>query len=356
MYEQFGFETMTPLAASAVLGLLLGVIFGAIALCTRFCLRRALVSDDKDERKSAARLWVMALAFGVLGTQLGILAGWIDFTGHRFHAAEIPVLLIALGGLLFGAGMVLTRGCASRLSVLAGSGNLRALLVLLIFSITAHATLKGFLAPLRTALAGYTLDTTALISMTQFELLVFTAIAIAVTAIVTVWVRPGANRSQLVGGAVIGLLVPIAWVGTGLVLQDDFDPIAFQSLSFTSSASEWLFWGIASTSIGAGFGVGLIFGVLLGSAATAVVTRKFQWVSFSSPGQTGRYAVGGALMGIGGVFAGGCTVGAGLSGLSSLSISALLALISIVTGALVTDRVLKLSWSGGIVSYRMPSL
>jgi uncharacterized membrane protein YedE/YeeE len=137
------------------------------------------------------------------------------------------------------------------------------------------------------------------------------------------------------------VLVPLAWVGTGLVLYDDFDPIAMESLAFTSTWADTLFWSVASTSIPAGFGVGLVGGVLLGSLVSALTSGRFQWQSFGSPRETGRYLAGAALMGVGGVLAGGCTVGAGLSGVPTLSIAALLALGAIALGGLAMQALLK---------------
>ena len=145
---------------------------------------------------------------------------------------------------------------------------------------------------------------------------------------------------MLVLAALLGLLVPLAWVGTGFVLYDDFDPIAMESLSFTSAWADTLFWTIASTSIPAGFGSGLIGGVLVGALIASLAGGRFRWQSFESPGQTGRYMAGAGLMGMGGVMAGGCTVGAGLAGVPTLSFAAVLALGSIAVGALVCDALL----------------
>lgn len=340
MYEQFGIEGISPLAASAVFALLIGIVFGAAAQRTRFCLRRALVGSDTQERSQALAVWLTALAVGILGTQLAVSIGWIEFSEHRLHADTVPYAAIIVGGLLFGAGMVLTRGCASRLTVLAGSGNLRALFVLVIFAVTVLSTMKGVLSPVRETLSAFSVDPTLNsmlhASSTAIIVLVITFVALASSLAI----KSGATRAQLMGGALIGLLVPIAWVGTGYVLQDDFDPIVFQSLSFTSSSADWLFWSIASTSIGAGFGVGLLFGVLIGSAISAISSHQFRWVSFTSPRQTGRYAAGAVLMGVGGVLAGGCTVGAGLSGVSSLSLNAALTLLFIVLGSKAMDALL----------------
>jgi uncharacterized membrane protein YedE/YeeE len=337
MFETFGFETVTPQGAAVVLGLALGVLFGALAEVTRFCLRRA-VAGRPEERSSAAGVWLLALAAAILGTQLAVAADLVSFANHRFAAADLPWLAVVAGGVMFGAGMVLTRGCMSRLTVLMGSGNLRALTVLLVFAVVAHATLKGVLAPIRTALGSVTvpMGEFATLSALPGGALVWAALLAALAAGLAL--RSGAERRELILAGLLGLLVPAAWVGTGFVLYDEFDPIAMESLSFTSPAAESLFWSVAATSIPAGFGVGLLGGTIVGAAGSALLGGRFRWQSFCSAPQTGRYVLGAALMGMGGVLAGGCTIGAGLSGVPTLSVAAMLALASIVLGAIVTDR------------------
>lgn len=347
MFETLGLDSLTARDAAVIFGLLLGLAFGALAEVTRFCLRRGLVGEP-DERRAALGVWLMALAVAVLGTQAAVAADWIGFGEHRFMAADLPLLAIIAGGLMFGAGMVLTRGCASRLTVLASSGNLRALTVLVVFAIAAHATLKGLLAPLRTALGSYTVplgEATSLAALPGGAL----PWALAIAALAGAYALRSGNRpSLLAGGALIGALVPIGWAGTGFVLFDEFDPIAFESLSFTSPAAETLFWTIASSSIPAGFGTGLIGGVVAGAATLALISGRFRWQSFATPRETLRYLGGAALMGVGGVLAGGCTVGAGLAGVPTLSLSAIVALASIVAGARAADRALSASTSGSV--------
>ncbi len=345
MFESFEFETLTPGQASVYLGLALGLAFGVLAMITKFCLRRSLVGAP-GERREAGGVWLTALAVAILGTQAAVAAGLIGFAEHRFMAADLPVLAIGLGGLAFGAGMVLTRGCVSRLTVLLGTGNLRALTVLLVFAVAAHATLKGVLAPLRTGLGSVTLPLDDAVSLAALPGGALLWAGILAAAALVYAARSGARPSHLGLAALIGLLVPAAWVGTGFVLFDEFDPIAMESLSFTSPSSEVLFWSIASTAVPAGFGVGLIGGVVAGALAAALLSGGFRWQSFESPAQTGRYVAGAVLMGVGGVLAGGCTVGAGLSGVPTLSIAALLALAAIAAGALLTDRALRAKTSG----------
>lgn len=338
MFETFGFENLTAPQASVYFALIIGALFGVLAQITKFCFRRAIVGEDS---RAAAGVWLTALAVAVVGTQMAVASGYVSFDEHRFMISEMPVLAIALGGLIFGAGMVLTRGCISRLTVLTGSGNLRAALVVVVFAIVAHMTLKGVLAPLRTALGSVTFDMGENITLAALPggALLWSAV-IALAAIVFA-LRSGNRPGMLVLAALIGLLVPAAWVGTGFVLYDDFDPIALESLSFTSPAADTLFWSIASTSIAPGFGTGLIAGVLGGALAASLIFGGFQWQSFESPRQTGRYMSGAALMGVGGVLAGGCTLGAGLSGVPTLSVAAILGIVMIAVGAKATQALLS---------------
>lgn len=333
MFESLGFENATPREISVLFALGLGGLFGLLAERTRFCFRRALVGED---RRSAAGIWAMALVTAVLGTQGAVAAGWITFDDHRFLAPALPVLAIVVGGPLFGAGMVLTRGCVSRLTVLTGGGNLRAALVLLVFGVTAHATLKGVLAPLRTSLGAVTVDAGAVSLAALPGGAALWAGLIILAALGVVW-HSGNRPLPLILAAVLGLLAPLGWIGTGFVLLDEFDPIAMESLSFTSPSAEGLFFVVASSAIPAGFGPGLLGGVLLGALAAALLFGSFRWQSFETPRQTGRYLAGAVMMGVGGVLAGGCTVGAGLSGLPTLSLAALLALVAIAAGALLTQ-------------------
>jgi len=148
--------------------------------------------------------------------------------------------------------------------------------------------------------------------------------------------------------------VPLGWVGTGLILFDDFDPIALESLSFTAPWADSLFFVIASSAIPANFGTGLVGGTLVGAALLAALRGQFRWQSFTTPRETGRYLAGAVLMAFGGVLAGGCTVGAGLAGIPTLSVAALLALLAMVGGALATHRILNGAASGSAVSSPRP--
>lgn len=338
LLELFELDLEMPTVQLA-LGLVLGAVFGVAAQISRFCLRRA-VAGDANERRSALGVWLTALFAAIAGFTALSGFGLIALEDHRYLATDLPLLAIVLGGLAFGVGMVLTRGCVSRLTVLGASGNLRALTVLIVFAITAHATLKGVLADTRVALGSVNLE---LPSATLGGLLGndVIAAALALAAIgAAIWaLKPRASQAVLAG--LIGLVAALGWSATSVLLVDEFDPAPIQSLAFTLPWSDGLFWGIASSSVPAAFGPGLIGGVLAGAALSALLRGEFAWASFESPAQTGRYLAGAVLMGFGGVLAGGCTVGAGISGVSMLSFAAIAALASIIAGGVAARLLLE---------------
>jgi uncharacterized membrane protein YedE/YeeE len=300
-------------------------------------LRRAIAPDASD-RGQAGAVWLTALAVAITGFQIAAAAGFVDLAGHRYLDTSVPVVAIVLGGLAFGAGMILTRGCASRLTVLAATGNLRAVVVLVIFAMVAHATLKGVLAPVRTTLGGLTVDMPfGTLYALPFAPLVAAAIAVLAAGFLIRRHRP--SGMHVVLAVLIGLVPVLGWATTSVLLMDEFDPLEVQSAAFTLPWSDTLFWLIASSAIPAGFGTGLVGGVLLGSFLSACVRGELQLESFEDAPQMLRYVTGAALMGFGGVLAGGCTIGAGLSGSATLSVAALLALGSIAAGAAVFSRI-----------------
>jgi uncharacterized membrane protein YedE/YeeE len=330
---------LDPRTFHLLAGLALGAVFGIAAQVSRFCFRRAIVGPEA-ERAAAGAVWLTALTAGILGFFVLSAAGLVAIDDHRFMAAELPVAAVVIGGLLFGAGMVLTRGCISRLTVQSATGNLRAVLVLLVIAVTAHATLKGVLAPLRTSLGAVTLE---LPSGSLFAKPLGSAVLLfAVVAGAVLLARRGAARPRdLVLGALIGLVAVCGWAVTSTLLFDEFDPQPVQTAAFILPWTDTLFWTIASTAVPAGFGVGFVGGVLGGSFLSAAARREVSLQSFETPAQTLRYVAGGLLMGLGGTLAGGCTIGAGLSGVATGSVMSLLALVSIGFGARATGGALS---------------
>lgn len=323
-------------------GLILGLFFGVLAQRSRFCLRSAVVETNRHLAPMAG-VYAAALLVSILGVYALSQSEMVAFEETRFFGETLPLGALILGGSMFGAGMVLTRGCASRLTVLSAQGNLRALMVMLVFAITAYATLRGVLAEART---GFTDASSVEITgsghvfdyVFASPLLIVGFFTLLLAALV--W-RSGARVSQVAMGAGVGLVVVAGWFATGALLYDEFDPRAAESLAFTAGASDGLFYAMASTALEPGFAAGIIAGVLVGAFLAAAATRELRLESFETPEQTVRYLGGAVLMGVGGVLAGGCTIGAGLTGVSTLAIGPMIALAAIIFGAKATQLALE---------------
>lgn len=336
-YEDADLLSLLPLA-----GLAIGLIFGVLAQRSRFCLRSAVV-DTGASLSPMAGVYSAALLVALAGAQSLAYFGYVNLAETRFFSDSLPLGALVLGGLMFGTGMVLTRGCASRLTVLSAQGNLRAVMVMLIFAITAYATLRGVLANSRVAFSDATAvevaasgSISSLIGVPFAALTAFVGLGLAAL----IW-RSGARPVAILIGAGIGLAIVAGWFATGALLFDEFDPRAAESLAFTAGASDGLFFTMASTAVGPSFAAGVIGGTLVGAFIAALLARELRLESFESPQQTLRYIIGAVLMGIGGVLAGGCTIGAGLTGVSTLALAPLVALTAIIAGAKLTQRALE---------------
>jgi uncharacterized protein len=237
-----------------------------------------------------------------------------------------------LGGLLFGVGMVLTGGCGTRMLVLAAGGNLRSVVVFVVFGFVAYATIRGILAPTRAALMAASSVTLA----HQTLPLIAGGIVLAAALAFILW-RPVATR-DLIGGALIGALIAAGYLVTGVLGHDDFEPTTVESLNVTRGGGDSLIYLLTWTGSKINFGIAFVAGTLVGAALVALLRRDFKLEGFERPADMLRYAAGGALMGVGGVLALGCTVGNGLTGIASLAPTSFIALPAMVLAAGATMK------------------
>ena len=323
-------------------GLLIGAVFGFFAQRSQFCLRAAVVEVARAQFGPKLAVWLLAFAAAIILTQSLLLAGQFDTSNVRQLASQGSLSGAAIGGLLFGIGMVLARGCSSRLLVLAANGNLRALLSGLIFAVTAQASMNGILSPWREALAGlwtidggHARDLLALTGMGRSSGLVFGL----------VWLAAGnwfARRHQVktwgwIGGIGAGLMVGVAWWFTWRLAGLLFEPTPVQSLSFTGPSADVLMLVLSPPGQQLNFDLGMVPGVFLGSFIAAWFTRELKLEGFQGGHAMRRYIIGAVLMGFGGMLAGGCAVGAGVSGASVFAVTAWVTLTGMWLGASFTD-------------------
>lgn len=323
----------------ALAGLAVGALFGASAQRSRFCLRAAALEFARGEFGSKLAVWLIAFSVAVLGTQVLVGAGVLGLGEVRALTQSASLSGAILGGLMFGAGMVLSRGCSSRLLVLSATGNLRALLAGLVFAVAAQASLRGFLSPARDALANvWTVSPAELDMLANLGLDWTGGVVIA-----AVWFAAGvyfAIRSRLsltswLGGAGAGLAIAVAWALTASLAGQLFIPVKVEAVTFTGPSANTLMLFLSPPGGLLRFDVGLVPGVFLGSFVAALLARELKLECFGEGARMPRYLTGAALMGFGGMLAGGCAVGS-VSNASVFALTGWLSLVSIWAAAGIT--------------------
>ncbi len=333
-------ETWGDSNVLALAGALVGFIFGLAAQRTRFCARAAVVECCEGQTGDRFSVWWLAFGAALVGVQALAWAGGLKPTDARYIGATGSLSGAVLGGLLFGAGMILTRGCASRLLILSANGNLRALLAGLVFAVTVQASIAGWLAPARQAMAGWwSID-----GGPGRDLLQITGIGpaggltLALLALATgffFFYKTHQRRWGLALGAIVtGLSIALGWGLTQAIAAQSFEAVQIHSLSFSGASAEMLMRVLSSaTSPSLGFDAGLLPATFAGSLLGALLGGDFKFEGFKTENKLGHYLTGAVLMGFGAVLAGGCTVGAGMTGGSIFSLTAWLTLIAIWLGA-----------------------
>lgn len=328
---------------AAAAGALIGLLFGFFAHRSRFCLRSAVIEFARGTHEGKLTVWLFTFSTAILLTQTFIVLGWLDVQDARQLSARGSLSGAAVGGLMFGAGMILARGCSSRLLVLAAQGNLRALLSGLVFAVTAQSALTGLLSPLRLTIAGWwtvegggARDVLALTGLGHPGGLLFGGLWLAGALL---WARR--QRVAFWGwfGAIgVGVMVALAWLATYAVSRAVFDTTPpIQSLSFTGPAADMLMLVLSPPGQPLKFDLGLVPGVALGAFLSALLWRELKLEGFQGGQAMRRYIAGALLMGFGGMLAGGCAVGAGVSGAAIFTITSFVTLVGIWTAAVVTD-------------------
>lgn len=324
-------------------GLGIGLVYGAVGLLSGFCLMSSMRGWLAEGDGRLVRTYALAIAVAIAASQFLAGNGIVDLGKTIYLQPSFSAPVLFLGGLLFGYGMVLSNGCGSRALVLLGRGNLRSFLVVIVLAIAAQTTLKGLIAPARIALVQASQTTVsanslpsllATLGLTEALSRVVATAAMVVALILFAFAHPGFRRSpgQIAAGTIVGLLVAGGWVVTGHLGADDFNPIPVTSLTFIAPIADSLQYAMLSTGLTLNFGIATVVGVLAGSLATALATRRFKLEGYSSPRHMLRSGSGAALMGIGGVMAFGCSIGQGLTGMSTLALGSLVALAGIVLG------------------------
>jgi uncharacterized protein len=351
----------------ASLAFALAFVFGAVANRVNFCTMGAVTDIVNFGDWRRMRMWVLAIAVAIAGSAVLATLGLVDLSKSIYTGASVAWLSALVGGFLFGFGMTLSSGCGSKTLIRAGAGNLKSWVVLFVLAIAAYMTLKGLFAVWRTTaldpwkidFAGFgakTSDLPALLGAAGLGATAKLWVPAVVVVLLLVYVfkdREFRTTPELiVGGAVIGLVIVGGWYVSGHLGYLAEDPATLEekfvatnsgrleSYSFTSPVAYTLellmFWSDQSRIVT--FGIAGVLGMLAGSAAYALASRTFRWEGFGSVEDVANHIVGGIMMGFGGVTALGCTIGQGLTGISTLAFGSFLAFGAIIAGCVAAVR------------------
>ncbi len=342
----------------------LAAVFGAIGQRTRFCTMGAVSDIVGLGDWTRMRMWVLAMAVAMLGFNAMVALGSVAAADTIYAVPTLRWLSALAGGLLFGIGMVLASGCGSRTLVRIGTGNLKSLVVFLVMGVAAFATLRGVTAVARVATvdrvavelaAGQDLPSLLAAATGMSRQALAAAVGGALGLAMLAWAlarEEGRRADVLLGGLGSGAVVAAVWWVSGVLghVAEHPDTLEeawlatnsqrMESLTFVAPIAYTLDWLIffSDKSKLLTLGVVSVAGVVAGSLAHALATREFRWEGFRDREDLANHLVGGALMGVGGVTAMGCTIGQGITGLSTLAVGSFIALGGIVGGAVLGLR------------------
>ena len=325
-------------------GLVIGLVYGAIGLLSGFCLMSSLRGWWAKGDGRLVRSYALAIAVAIAATQVLAACGLVDLGKSIYLQPTFSAPLMFFGGLLFGYGMVMSNGCGSRALVLLGRGNLRSFVVVVVLGISAQMTLKGLIAPARIAAQQVSQATASVASLPAWlsslglhgaPAQIVAATALSVALLIFAFAHQPFRRApgQIAAGLAIGLSVAAGWFATGYMGADEFNPVPVTSLTFIAPIADTLQYAMLSTGLSLNFAIATVAGVFAGSLVTALATGQFQLEGYTSPRHMLRSASGAALMGVGGVLALGCSIGQGLTGLSTLALGSFVAVAGILFGA-----------------------
>jgi uncharacterized membrane protein YedE/YeeE len=334
------------------------LILGALMQRSHFCTMGAISDIVNMGDWTRMRMWLCAIGVAIAGTQVLGWAGFVD-PGRSFYAAPaMPLLSHLVGGLMFGFGMVLASGCGSKTLLRVGGGSLKSLVVLVVLGVFAYMTMRGIFGVFRVqvldaASVGFAhgQDLPRLIAGGDAAAVATwrlgLGLAIGGGLIAYAFADREFRRAETsIASLGIGAAVVAVWVISGVLgyvaeapdtLEEKFVGTSsgrLEALSFVAPVAYtmelFMLWSDKSRVMT--LGIAAVLGLLAGSFMHAIISRQFRWEGFQGTEDTANHLVGAALMGVGGVTAVGCTVGQGLSGVSTLAIGSFVSLGAIMLG------------------------
>ncbi len=333
------FESLDLFEIVNIYALLIGLTYGAVAQKKQFCFSGSIKDWvlDKSTRRLASLLMSMISAIIISQTLAALYP--IDYKATIYLQSNVNYISIILGGVLFGIGMMWADGCSSRHLVKFAQGDLHSLVTIITISIFAFITSKGLFSGLFSTIEKNTLLLTLTSWIPNISLPMLFILTVLIIALYKVMPRLNAIW-KLWDGLAVGLLVGAAWFTTGVIGRSDFDAVTLEGLSFIYPSAKSLEYLMYYSGSVLSFGVTIVFGIIIGALLTSLTNKKYRF-GCAMPEQSNKLAnslLGGALMGVGGILSLGCTIGQGLTGLSTLALASVVAVTSISLSAYITAR------------------
>jgi len=368
-------------------GFVIALIMGAVVNKTNFCTMGAVSDWVNMGDKGRFRAWLLAIAVALLGVVVLEYLGMVNATNAfpPYRGGQLIWAENLMGGLLFGIGMTLASGCGNKTLIRIGGGNLKSVMVLLVIGVIAYFMVNPFPGSDQTLFSvlfypwirplaidtGVAQDLGTLVAGSESAVSARLAIGLVLAAAVLFFVFKSEDFRKsfdnILGGLVVGLAVLGAWYLTSNVLIDadgeilslsgyyeQWDMLADseegkpaagaslspQSYTFINPMGQTL--GYAASGFSSAlltFGIMALLGVMAGSFLWSLINRNFRIEWFASVGDFVNHLVGAILMGFGGVLAMGCTIGQGITGISTLAVGSFITFIAIVLGSALTMKV-----------------
>lgn len=323
-------------------GLLTGFVLGWALQRGGFCMNTAFRSIRFKEDQSLLKAWILILLINIPAITV------LESLGVIFpERAPFRPFAIVIGGLLFGMGMVWAGGCVSGTYYRASKGMLGSLFAFFGFLFGLLIMRRGMLSGLRAAFNRLEWSIAGDVPHLGYVLpgnpwLGRWVIVIPLVAAGIILLRKLQGNRFAVGwkwpltGTVVGLTALAAWIFSSLEGRN-------YGLSIIQPTSFWGSWILFGDSSGMNWTSWMLLALIPGAFLAAWKGGDLNF-RLPEPKRAFIQCLGGLLMGLGAALAGGCNFGHGITGISALALSSVVATIFTIAGNwLATSLVWRVS-------------
>ena len=354
--------TTTLLIYTSILGFILGYVVNKTNFCTMGAVSDLVNIGDSSRLKA----WLLAIATAIVGVTSLEYLGIVDVSESRIPYRNSVLFWprYIIGGIMFGIGMTLASGCGNKILIRIGGGNLKSIFVLLIAGLMALLMTRtdfyglifhSWMSPISPDLAKLGIPDqsvqTIFSSLTNIDagnilITIFIPLLICVFLLKYIFSSyTSLSSDNILSGVVVGLVVTFAWLisggelGQAWIENNDFldtpyPSVGVQSFTFINPMGEVLIYtSSVFDNFYLTFGVTALISTIVGSFVYSLISNNLRIEWFANKHDFFRHFIGAVLIGIGGVLSLGCTIGQGVSGVSTLAVGSIITLLSIIFGA-----------------------